>query len=155
MKKRLIITLLSLAMILKMPLATVRAEEISGVLDVVDYTLDSEDSEQDEAMDSKPEQAPLDVEVVNTVSNNMVSDKSVSDNEVLLGEDESYDMVIEDGIAQPVFNGIEDFTDDDYTNEDKLIYRLCVYVETDHDTDADGMDDLVKVFLQVPRLAVL
>ncbi|MCR5403230.1 MAG: hypothetical protein K6E91_05335 [Butyrivibrio sp.] len=61
----------------------------------------------------------------------------------------SYDgrPVFERGMAQPMLV----FSDDTVANEDSDILRFCVYVETDHDTDADGMADLVKVFCQVPK----
>ena len=60
---------------------------------------------------------------------------------------------VEDGMLQPMLN-YSDARDPDYTNEDSDILRYCVYVETDHDTDNDGMADLVKVLVQVPRGAV-
>lgn len=41
-----------------------------------------------------------------------------------------------------------------YSNENSDILRFCVYVETDNDTDNDGMADLVKTLVQVPRSAV-
>ncbi|MBQ6506437.1 MAG: hypothetical protein IJI08_03835, partial [Clostridia bacterium] len=41
-----------------------------------------------------------------------------------------------------------------YSNENSDILRFCVYVETDNDTDNDGLADLVKVLVQVPRGAV-
>ncbi|MBQ9009127.1 MAG: hypothetical protein IJ088_07355 [Clostridia bacterium] len=44
--------------------------------------------------------------------------------------------------------------DPGYGNEDSDILRFCVYVETDYDTDNDGMADLVKALVQVPRSAV-
>ena len=62
-------------------------------------------------------------------------------------------LVIEDGMAQPML-AYSNFFEEDYSNEDSDILRFTVYVETDYDTDKDGMDDLVKVFLQVPRAAV-
>ena len=55
-----------------------------------------------------------------------------------------------DGMAQPILT----YSSPQTPNEDSDILRLCVYVETDHDTDGDGMADLVKVFLQLPRPAV-
>lgn len=70
---------------------------------------------------------------------------------------------LKDGYAHKIFNieyedkkGVSGnyIRSENYTNDGSDIYRFCVYVETDYDTDADGMDDLVKVFLQVPRLAV-
>ncbi len=44
--------------------------------------------------------------------------------------------------------------DPGYSNENSDILRYCVYVETDNDTDNDGMADLVKALIQVPRSAV-
>lgn len=55
--------------------------------------------------------------------------------------------VFSDGMAQPML----EYSDDSTPNEDSDIIRFCVYVETDHDTDGDGMADLVKVFCQVPK----
>ncbi|MER2150667.1 MAG: CocE/NonD family hydrolase [Candidatus Limivicinus sp.] len=60
---------------------------------------------------------------------------------------------IENGALQPILE-VSDLRDPDYSNENSDILRFCVYVETDHDTDSDGMADLVKVFVQVPRPAV-
>ena len=62
-------------------------------------------------------------------------------------------LVIEDGLLQPVLN-VSDLRDPNYTNEDSEVLRFCVYVETDNDTDGDGMADLVKALVQVPRAAV-
>ena len=58
-------------------------------------------------------------------------------------------MQFTDGMAQPILT----YSAPDTPNDDSEILRLCVYVETDHDTDGDGMADLVKVFLQLPRFA--
>lgn len=58
-------------------------------------------------------------------------------------------MRFQDGMAQPILS----YSAPDMPNKDSEILRLCVYVETDHDTDGDGMADLVKVFLQLPRMA--
>ena len=60
---------------------------------------------------------------------------------------------IENGALQPILE-VSDLRAPDYSNEDSDILRFCVYVETDHDTDNDGMADLVKVLVQVPRPAV-
>ncbi len=60
---------------------------------------------------------------------------------------------IEDGMLQPMLN-YSDLRAEDYSNEDSDIIRYCVYIETDYDTDNDGMADLVKAFVQVPRGAV-
>ena len=60
---------------------------------------------------------------------------------------------IENGAPQPILE-VSDLRAPDYSNEDSEILRFCVYVETDHDTDNDGMADLVKVLVQVPRPAV-
>lgn len=59
-------------------------------------------------------------------------------------------LLFEDGMAQPILT----FSNTDVNNEESEILRFCVYVETDHDTDADGKNDLVKVFMQIPRKAV-
>ena len=61
-------------------------------------------------------------------------------------------LIIEDGLPQPMLN----YTDymDPYVNQgDNDVLRFCVYVETDNDTDNDGMADLVKVLVQLPRSA--
>lgn len=60
---------------------------------------------------------------------------------------------ISDGLLQPMLE-YSSPDDPEYTNEGSDIIRYCVYVETDHDTDNDGMADLVKAFVQVPRGAV-
>ena len=62
-------------------------------------------------------------------------------------------LKIEDGTLLPMLN-YSDMRDDEYTNEGSDIQRFCVYVETDYDTDNDGMADLVKVLVQVPTGAV-
>ena len=59
---------------------------------------------------------------------------------------------VEDGMLQPILQ-YSNPRAADYANEDSEILRYCVYVETDHDTDNDGMADLVKVLVQVPRPA--
>ena len=56
----------------------------------------------------------------------------------------------EDGMTMPMLN----YSDPTVPNEESEIQRFVVYVETDHDTDGDGLADLVKVFLQVPRAAL-
>ena len=65
---------------------------------------------------------------------------------------DSLTPVFEGGMAQPVFS-YTNLRDTDYTNEGSDILRFCVYVETDYDTDSDGMADLVEVLVQVPRSA--
>ncbi|MBR3159719.1 MAG: hypothetical protein IKF14_11565 [Atopobiaceae bacterium] len=62
-------------------------------------------------------------------------------------------MVFVDGMAQPVFN-YSDARAKDYTNANSELWRFCVYVESDYDTDLDGKCDLMKVYVQVPRAAV-
>ena len=62
-------------------------------------------------------------------------------------------LLIENGALQPILE-VSDLRDPAYSNEDSDILRFCVYVETDHDTDSDGMADLVKALVQVPRPAV-
>ena len=61
-------------------------------------------------------------------------------------------LVVKDGMLQPILR-YSDPRAADYSNENSDILRYCVYVETDHDTDSDGMADLVKVMVQVPRAA--
>ena len=58
----------------------------------------------------------------------------------------------ENGTLLPMLS-YSDPRDPEYSNEDSDILRYCVYVETDNDTDNDGLADLVKVFVQVPRSA--
>ena len=55
----------------------------------------------------------------------------------------------ENGIAKQMTA----YSDPETPNEESNILRFCVYVETDLDTDGDGMADLMKVFVQVPRSA--
>ncbi|MBO4904114.1 MAG: hypothetical protein J5367_02715 [Lachnospiraceae bacterium] len=69
-------------------------------------------------------------------------------------QEEDAALRIEDGMPQPMLE-ISDSKTADYTNEGSDILRFCVYVETDHDTDKDGMADLVKVFVQLPRSAAI
>ena len=66
----------------------------------------------------------------------------------------SYDGTLreENGTLLPMLN-YSDPRDSDYSNEESDILRFCVYVETDNDTDNDGLADLVKAFVQVPRSA--
>ena len=59
---------------------------------------------------------------------------------------------LENGMMQPMLQW-SDLRAADYTNDTGDILRFCVYVETDHDTDQDGMADLVKVLVQLPRAA--
>ena len=61
-------------------------------------------------------------------------------------------LIIKDGLLQPMTT-LSDFTDETVNANDKGIYRFCVYVETDNDTDNDGKADLVKALVQVPRSA--
>lgn len=61
-------------------------------------------------------------------------------------------LTIEDGTAKPMLRW-SDRMSENYTNEGSDILRFCVYVETDYDTDNDGLADLVKVFAEVPRPA--
>ncbi len=62
-------------------------------------------------------------------------------------------LIIEDGCLQPMLTYTY-MRDPSFSNEYSDILRFCVYVETDHDTDDDGLNDLVKVFVQVPKGAV-
>ena len=59
---------------------------------------------------------------------------------------------VENGTLLPMLE-YSDPRDPAYTNEGSDILRFCVYVETDNDTDGDGMADLVKALVQVPRAA--
>ena len=59
---------------------------------------------------------------------------------------------VENGMMQPMLN-YSFGRDWGYTNADSDILRFCVYVETDYDTDGDGMNDLVKAFVELPRAA--
>ena len=61
-------------------------------------------------------------------------------------------LSVKDGMLQPVFN-YTSAVSEEYTNEGSDLLRFCVWVETDYDTDGDGMDDLVKAVVQVPRAA--
>ena len=84
-------------------------------------------------------------------SGSSVSDASESektDSEAL-----TQGLIIEDGMAQPMLT-YSDYLGEGYSNENSDILRFTVYVETDNDTDGDGLADLVKVFMQVPRAAV-
>ena len=69
------------------------------------------------------------------------------------GELTAQTLVIENGVAQPMLT-YSSYKAEDYSNGSSDILRFTVYVETDYDTDGDGKDDLVKVFMQVPRAAV-
>ena len=62
-------------------------------------------------------------------------------------------MVFSDGMAQPVFK-YSDARAEGYTNANSELWRFCVYVESDYDTDLDGKCDLMRVYVQVPRAAV-
>ena len=62
-------------------------------------------------------------------------------------------MVFADGMAQPVFR-YSNARAEGYVNADSELWRFCVYVESDYDTDLDGKCDLMKVYVQVPRAAV-
>ena len=74
--------------------------------------------------------------------------------DILSDTDLDGNLRIEDGMPQPMLT-LNDLRDPYYTNEGSSVQRFCVYVETDHDTDNDGMADLVKAFVQVPTGAVL
>lgn len=60
-------------------------------------------------------------------------------------------MKIEDGMAQPMVS--YSAVSANYTNNGSDILRFAVYVETDYDTDKDGMNDLVQAVVQVPKAA--
>ncbi|MBQ0028445.1 MAG: S8 family serine peptidase [Lachnospiraceae bacterium] len=57
-----------------------------------------------------------------------------------------------DGTLAPILE-VGDATEYGYTNAKSDVYRFCVWVETDYDTDKDGKADLVKAYLQVPEAA--
>ena len=57
--------------------------------------------------------------------------------------------VFEDGMAQAIFM-YTNLRDENYTNDGSDILRFCVYIETDHDTDGDGMADLLKRWYRSP-----
>lgn len=69
-------------------------------------------------------------------------------------ETEKYDgqLKFKDGTILPMCE-FSDPRDPKYSNKNSDILRYCVYVETDNDTDNDGLADLVKVVVQVPRSA--
>ncbi|MBO4265731.1 MAG: hypothetical protein J5910_00910 [Lachnospiraceae bacterium] len=77
-----------------------------------------------------------------------------ADTEPAVDEDGSSYMVFEDGMAKPIID-MEDKNKikAGYTNTNSDILRFAVYVETDYDTDLDGMNDLVQAVVQVPRRA--
>ena len=56
---------------------------------------------------------------------------------------------VKDGMLQPILT-VSDFRDPAYSNEKSDILRFCVYIETDHDTDGDGMADLLKRWYRSP-----
>ena len=84
-------------------------------------------------------------------STETVPDGNVSATGEETPNEQSFDgkMHFEDGMAQPMLN----YSSPDTPNAESEILRLCVYVETDYDTDGDGKADLVKAFVQVPRSA--
>ena len=59
---------------------------------------------------------------------------------------------IEGGMTQPVIT-YSDPQRLNYSNDNSDILRFVVYVETDYDTDLDGMPDLLKTMVQIPRAA--
>ena len=65
------------------------------------------------------------------------------------GEGDPGQLHFKDGMAQPMLQ----YSPTDTPNSESEILRFCVYVETDYDTDNDGMADLVKVFVQLPKSA--
>ena len=83
------------------------------------------------------------------------AEESSPDVEMQQNDQPEYDgnLIIEDGCLQPMLN-YSYMRTPDYSNENSDILRFCVYVETDYDTDDDGMNDLVKVLVQVPKSSV-
>ena len=59
---------------------------------------------------------------------------------------------LENGMAQPMAQ-YTDAQSPDYSNENSDLLRFVVYVETDYDTDLDGLPDLIKTMVQLPRAA--
>lgn len=96
--------------------------------------------------------APDDTSVAADVKDSAVTEEARPENDKSAAAEAGFDgnLHMEDGMAQPMLEYSSARTED-YSNEDSDILRFCVYVETDHDTDSDGMNDLVKAFVQVPR----
>ncbi len=90
-------------------------------------------------------------ETENTAMQSLIESEGTESSDSV-GQDIAAPLVLEDGGLQPMLQW-SDLREADYTNENSDILRFCVYVETDYDTDADGMNDLVKVLIQVPRAA--
>ena len=57
------------------------------------------------------------------------------------------------GMAQPIFPFTSGAVEDGYSNETSDTIRYSVWVETNYDTDGDGMQDMIKCVVQVPRAA--
>ena len=109
----------------------------------------AKEKKEDKSKDKDDEEADENKDEAET-SEGEESDQSEEASE---GEDFDGNLKIEDGRLLPMLN-YTDLRDPEYTNKDSDIKRFCVYVETDHDTDNDGMADLVKVLIQVPAGAV-
>lgn len=69
------------------------------------------------------------------------------------GDGSNQPSVNDQGLHDPVVK-LSNPYDLNYSNDNSEILRFCVWIETDFDTDGDGKNDLVKAFLQVPRMAV-
>ncbi len=65
---------------------------------------------------------------------------------------EAAGIVIKNGMAQPMAR-YTDAQSLDYSNGNSDLLRFVVYVETDYDTDQDGLPDLIKTMVQLPRAA--
>ena len=108
---------------------------------------------QDEAADETVDEATDDAEAEgeSTDGADAADDAAADDGEQ--APEEPRTIKIEDGVLQPLYE-VSNLRSSKYSNEDSDILRFCVYIETDHDTDNDGMADLVKALIQVPRTAV-
>ena len=87
--------------------------------------------------------------IVSAVSGFQTTDENAMEQAAVLNIDSGPYPHFEDGRAMPILQ----YSDRKTPNEESDILRFVVYVETDHDTDGDGMADLVKVYMQLPRAA--
>ena len=112
-----------------------------------DISLSSDElSEFSDIIDIADDGATLTDELSDELSD--AADSVIADDR---GGEAGVSMNIVDGMAQPMvsYSKIEA----GYTNKGSDILRFAVYVETDYDTDRDGMNDLVQAVVQVPRAA--
>lgn len=152
--------LLAMCMALPAPIVAKATEEVSGIEVMEDDETDpasngTTEVEAEGASDSEQGDAP------SSLSSSSDGDQSASlqeasgDDGMLVSQEETpaAQMVFSDGMAQPVFK-YSDARAEGYTNANSELWRFCVYVESDYDTDLDGKCDLMKVYVQVPRAAV-